>query len=337
MRLLSQSDIIKGTRGTYIKDVIIVAKKTDADVNLATEQFFSLNQKFYKNYPCNYFLNKLQEILIKISQPEKFAEQLNGTSVEIGKLKATVDWDSAEEIRQYAKIELSELYYHCLETFLRLFIARAKLTGCDWLELNRLSIKEYHTALKKILMGNFSWLNDSLPEDLTIQYALTGIDYSVKEISPAAINNWKSWIVDCARILNDIKAYNAYKHGLTLRAEETGFSLRAVGETKTYGKHGDTVSYLVKSEEKDRYVWAEKYEFIDIDICATKIFVFSNLLTNMIKVGKYAYLQEEITERWYPNESFTLDIFNNKNPSLEEIFAMTMSFSRELLYYKESD
>lgn len=317
--------------------MIKLAKKIDADVNLATEQFFSLNQKFYKNYPCNYFLNKLQEILIKISLPEKFAEQLNGTSVEIGKLKAIVDWESTEEIRQYAKIELSELYYHCLETFMRVFIARAKLTGCDWLELNRLSINEYHTALKKIVRGNFSWLNNSLSENLTIQYALTGIDYSVSEISSATINNWKRWIVDCARILNDIKAYNAYKHGLTLRAEETGFSLQADRDTKAYGKHGDTVSYLIKTEKKDRFVWAEKHEFIDIDVCATKIFVFSNLLTSMIKVGKYVYLQEEITERWYPNESFTLDIFNNQNPSLEEIFAMTTSFSMELLYYKESD
>ena len=70
--------------------------KTDADKGLVVEQFNDLDTEFYNNYPKEFFLIKLQDILVRISQPGKVSAALNGEEIQIGKLSAKELDDSNE-------------------------------------------------------------------------------------------------------------------------------------------------------------------------------------------------------------------------------------------------
>ncbi|WP_143160805.1 hypothetical protein [Hespellia stercorisuis] len=277
----------------------------------------------------------MQEIAFKLSNPQKYTELLNANEIKIGRMEMKVQLEKVDDIEHSAKIELVEMHTHCLETFVRLFIARAKDSGCEWLELNRLSIRQYHQAIDKISNGEFQWLNDKYVENYIIQYSLTGI-YEKEKVQPEVIENWKEWIIHAARQLSENKRYNAFKHGMTLHAATNGISMKPEGEDTTYEKHGDVIEYIVKKEESDRYVWNQKSDFINMDELCIEVYLFGNLINDMVYVGKYVYVDAEtIDNRWYPNEKMTINevLYNRETKSMQDVFELMSSMSMQLLYY----
>ena len=271
-----------------------MSKKRDADYNLAPEQFPSMNKEFYCNYPQQYFLDKLDEVMLKIAAPERLLSSYGDYKVKIGLLSArlsdgNIDNDTIKRIENNAKIELHELYVHCLECFIRLFLARASLSSCVWLEMNKLSISKYHEALSKLAAGDFKWLNKQLDETATIQYALTSGTELTDTVTAEVIANWKNWITFCAKELIDIKAYNAYKHGLTLRARSGSIAFGGEKDDLRLEKQGDMISYITRIDKGDRFVWAKKTEFLDMDILCMHTHLFANLIYNMISAGKFVF------------------------------------------------
>lgn len=311
-------------------------RKKGADIGLVQEQFWQLDKEFYDNYPREYFLTRLEDILIRISQSEKVSAALNGTEIRIGKLTTRYQRDDNKQIESYAKIELFETYIHCMESFFRLFYARASLSDCDWLAIARLSISDYHNALSKVLHGDFSGINSSLSADGTIQYALTGFADKDIDIGTAELQNWKEWIIHCAYELSEVKAYNSYKHGLTIRASTGGLMIKPEGEDIELGRHGNIIRYLTTSEKSDRFVWIKKTEFIDLDVIGYKVFVYGQLICSMINTGRHQHGYEEKTERWYPGKELTPNLGKNEiGEDLEAFFQTMDSYACELLYYSE--
>ena len=313
-----------------------MGKKKGADVGLATEQYGSLDREFYNSYPKEYFLCKLSEILLKISSPEEVMSALNGKKVNIGKLSATFQEDDCAQVVRYAKMELYETYIHCMESFFRLFVARASLSGCDWLAMAKLSTTSYREILSRIVSDNHAEINQSLNWNQTVQYAFTGnADNGAVECD--VIENWKSWISFCAHELFEVKAYNSYKHGLTLRAYEGGFSMVPEGENSEFGRHGDVISYLTKNEKADRFVWVKKTEFLDIDYIGYKTYVFGQLINSMITTGQYQHGKTDVTERWYPAHELTPFLSREEiGTDIQSIFKLVSSFTLELVYYADS-
>jgi len=310
--------------------------KKGADVGLAIEQFTSLDTEFYNSYPKEYFLNRLQDILLKISCPEKVSSSLDGTEIKVGKLAAVFKADDNEQIVQYAKIELFETYIHCMESFFRLFWARAALTNCDWLAMARLSIHDYREALQKIRNGNFDNINESLNADTTVLYALTGLTEIKKEIEIESIQNWKNWISYCANELSEVKAYNAYKHGLTIHASQGGLTIQPEGAEYELSRHGDYLTYLTIHDKRERAVWVKKTEFTDLDDIAYKIFVFGQLICSMIDTGRFMHGNKEQVERWYPPKEATPHFAHTgAGTDIQSVFQRLSSYSIELLYYLE--
>lgn len=311
-------------------------QKMSADKGLAIEQFDSLDTEFYNTYPREFFLNKLEEVLLRIAQPERVSAALDGMEIEIGKLSAIYRQNDAVQMARYAKIELYETYIHCMESFFRLFLARASNAGCDWLAMAKLTISDYHKALVKIKNGDFNWINNRITGDIAVVYALTGIEEKDNNIDPETIQNWKSWISHCAYELSEVKAYNAYKHGLTLHASVGGFTMQPEGEDIELGRHGDVISYLTTSEKANRFVWVKKTEFTDLDDIAYKIYVFGQLICSMIETGRFQHGNKEKAERWYPAKEITPDFSHKEvDTDIQSIFQMLSSYSIELLYYSD--
>ena len=319
--------------------------KKSADYNLAPEQFREMNRDFYCNYPQHYFLDKLDEIVLKISAPERLLAAYKNCEVKIGMMSADLttdeNGDTIKRIENAAKIELHETYIHCLECFIRLFIARASLNPCIWLEMNRLSIQNYHDALSKLAKGELGWLNSQLSEEATIQYAFTSGTELSETITSEIVKNWKEWIVFCAKELQDIKAYNAYKHGLTLRAQAGGISIgNEKGNAAFLRKHGDMINYIAKVEKEERFVWVKKAEFIDLDILCVHTQLFAELISNMISAGKHEFSVIDDGNWHFPNETMTpitLKSMKQTDNDLQLLFQGMISFQTELLYYTKPE
>ena len=315
--------------------------KRDADHNLAHEQFLHMNKEFYCNYPQYYFLDKLDEVMLKLSAPERLVKAYSDCEVKIGMLSAElsdgdVNTDTIKRIENNARIELHEMYIHCLECFIRLFLARATLAPCILLEMNKLTISKYHDALSKLSEGDFEWLNDKMDGLTTIQYALTSTTEHSDTITREVLENWKSWIVYCANELSDIKAYNAYKHGLTMRAYSGGLSFK--GEEVNLEKQGDMISYISKVEKTDRFVWVKKTEFLDMDILCMHTRLFGNLIKNMIGLGKWEFADIADEDREYPSVEMTPTMLRQikyQGDDMQAMFQCITSFQMELLYYSD--
>lgn len=311
--------------------------KLGPDDGLAYEQFFGLDKYFYENFQHNYFLNRLEEIGVKIQYTEEVCNFFNRKEVSFdnNKLRFVTEFSNSEDISKAAKIELLQLHDHCLETFMRMFIARAAISGCDWIELSRWNSSKYHTALDRIKNSKFSWLaKDRLSDDMTVQYALTGLEGVQKEITPKVINNWKEWISYAAESLGQIKAYNAYKHGFSLLTSSGGFSIIREDGDKV-GREGDYLCYLQKKENSDRYTWVKTTEFLTISRICLEIFVFGNFVLDMGIVGKMQHGVHCEEERWYPNDEFTIEkAYSFEGDTVYDFFQNCLSsVSESLLYY----
>ena len=107
------------------------------------EQIQDINKMFYRDFSLGYFENKIVSLLEIITDNNKYTKSLENRSFKIGKLEIkNIEEVNAEEMLKYAKSEIVSTYYHCLETFMRLFIAHAKHSESPLMELTTLNFRE---------------------------------------------------------------------------------------------------------------------------------------------------------------------------------------------------
>lgn len=311
-----------------------MSKKISADKNLAIEQFKELNKEFYSNFMDEYYFIKLENLLNIISRTEKYIDNIEKQEIEIGKLKCKFGDSSSEKVKQYSKIELTTTYFHCLETFIRLFIAHSSLTGCPWLDISRLSIQDYRNSLRKLSKGDFDWLNSKMNSENTILFTLLGYSEIPKEMNKKDIDGLREWIIWAANELLNNYEYNTYKHGLAIYTNINGFSLGSSDKVKIK-KEGECLQFLSRKEKESRYVWQKNIVFIPYDSRATIIFIFAHLIKNIISVGRYMYANGEYKIDWVPNHKFNPEfIFKSDEEVIPGIPIQVKGYSVELLYYK---
>lgn len=313
-------------------------KKNNIKYKLTDQQLFELNKEFYENYPCEYFFTKWFEIISKLANTDEYINAISGKEFSYRSIKVNNENISKDIILKNAKIEIHELYIHCLECFFRLFIARAKRRECDWLEMNNLSIKQYHEALEKISKGEFTWLNSKMNEDEIITYSLTGCILKKDDNYQNIIKSMKSWIKHAASELQSIGQYNSYKHGMTLNVNKGGYSL-TIGQDDPlkFEKYDDVLVYLVKQNQDGRSLWAKQNVFVNAEYLLSKVYIYANLLNNMINAGKYFYHIDDFQEPFIPNENFTfIDLLKLiKDGGGED--CSYISYTQSLSYYKYTD
>lgn len=311
-------------------------KKISADKNLDIEQFKELNNEFYSNYMDEYYFVKLENLLNLISRTEDYIANIDKQEIELGKVKCTLGNSSSEKIKQYSKIELTTTYFHCLETFIRLFIAHSSLTGCPWLDISRLSIQDYRKSLRKLSKGDFEWLNNKMNGEKTILFTLLGYSEIPKEMNKKDLDGLREWIIWAANELLENYEYNTFKHGLAIYTNINGFRLQNSDKVEMK-KNGECLQFISRKEKERRYVWQKNVVFIPYDSRATIILTFAYFIKNIIAVGKYIYTGGEYKIDWVPNHEFNPKfVFKSDEEAIPGIPIQVKGYSIELLYYKDN-
>lgn len=319
-----------------------MSKKKDAKENLAIENYKKLNDDFYKNYNENYFECKLYNILLILSDSEEYFKKNMNLELKFGKITLKNSCETVEEKKEfinYAKSELISTYYHCLETFIRLFISHSKLDYCPWIDIVSLSINKYRKKLDDIIEEKYSFIKSGETIDNVLQSILTG---SIPKEQKKYLENVKTWIHYAAIELKNISSYNSLKHGLVNFNSHDGIKIIPDNNNvdKIFEKLGDSLKILKTVEKKNRYVYELETKFIDYDFLSLKIHIFSEMINNIIKIGKHNYMKEEvetvgtlIAGRYSYNEILN-EVLENDEKNLGQLLS---NYSIELLYYKDTN
>lgn len=269
--------------------------KPGAKHNLLPGQEDSINKMFYRDYMVEYFDEKVMLLVDLLSELDEYIKRIVSKELNIGKLtfKADKKTDS-KQLEKYAKCELVETYYHCLETFMRLFIAHASFESCPLIELTAIEPKFYRKKLNQIASGNFENLNDKYNGEDTISLVLIGSKYSNNQINIEQYNNLKSWIIFCANELKKMNEYNSFKHGLSMFA---GFGSMKVTNPNNgeivFSKEGDAIHILESIEGEKQYKFNLTNIFVEYDFKVILILFYSEMIRNIIDIGNFRYVTND--------------------------------------------
>src|SRR5699024_9538683 len=152
-------------------------------------------------------------------------------------------------------LEIAMSFFHCMEAFVRLFIAHAKLSGCSWLDLAKLSLPKYKKELESISKGTLELLKTQISDDETSVDVFTGYINPEYKITVDFIQGYKEWLSFAASQLLETYDYNSFKHGLAISPNQNGFTLGKPGEEFKIEAHGDVVEHLKRMKRQDRIIW----------------------------------------------------------------------------------
>lgn len=309
-------------------------KTKDPDYKLAVEQYPELNKQFYDGFLDDFYELKVLNLLSLITNSDKAVDNIQERSIEIDALKIDADAISIkkENLTKYAKVELAMAYFHSMETLIRLFIAHAKLSGCPWLELARLSQNKYRTELEKIKRGKFSHFNSQLGDKETILFVFTG-EQEI-EGKEDLIEGYKEWLMYIAGELFETYDYNSFKHGLAVAPTHNGFTL-GDKDKPTLQAQGEVIEHLGKIKRENRTLWARYTNFIKYDEKATFILLIDKMINSILGIGRCNHLNEDQqVEIFQANKFLPKDIKRDNDKDKSEI--AVNGFKRGLTYYEST-
>jgi hypothetical protein len=235
--------------------------------NLISGQELNLNKMLYRDFMVEYFDEKVILLVDLMNDSKEYAKNVLLKELTIGNLKFKADDNTdSNKLEKYAKCELVDTYYHCLETFMRLFIAHASFEPCPLIELTALETRQYHKKINQIARGDFENLNNKYSGDDTILLVLIGSKKDSNVVTEKQLNNLKNWIIFCTNELHKMNEYNSFKHGLSMFA---GFGAMKATNPDTgeimFSKEGDAVHILESKEEEKQYKFSLTNIFVDYD------------------------------------------------------------------------
>lgn len=315
------------------------------DKGIAEKEIYNLNREFYNNYSREYFETKLILLSSILSKPNKFIDVLHdGEEVKVGVLNYKLDEGEMTKKRldNFARLELSTMYYHCIETFLRLFLAHISLPSCPWLEISReTDFRKFKQTVSELLEDKFKY-NDShftaLENFLYVFYGDYQEDYFEKhnisrDEAKEILMKWVKW---AAKDFISVYDYNAFKHGLAVFTDVHGISFSHSDNIPVFEEQGDALRFIAKKKKKERWVWEKKYVFTPLDFRAVAINIYSGLINNLLTVGRVTYLREERLENmlFLGGKDAVPEHFYQMIKKENELGLMLEGYSIELLYYK---
>lgn len=293
----------------------------------------NINLMFYRDFMIEYFDIKATNLVSLITNAKEYADSIGDKYFKIGKLEFIEEIPTEENIIKYSKSEVVSTYYHCIETFMRLFISHALLTECPLIELSSMEPKKYRKKIKKIAQGKFDFLNNKLSGDETILSVLTGFSNFEKcPITKTEFNNLKKWIIFCASELINMSEYNSFKHGLNMFIGKGALKINNnVGDILS--KEGDIVYFLESVEKEKRYEFAISNIFVEYDFKIILIKFVNELIRNIIIIGNMFYVTKKSTK--IPGMHFTLmnyDELRDQFYEKKDLGVLMSSYKLELHY-----
>ncbi len=318
-----------------------MAKKIrkNPDDDLVPYEYEKLNKEFYHEYFSQYFFIKFAVTANLIQNPTNILETINGpdNNIVFGKLEVDPFQISKKDLEIFGKLELSVMYYHCIETFLRLFLAHITIPKCPWLELHRdISYINFKKVLEKLSKDRFDLGRDDLTYDEAVCYIFTGNKHLNIKNSSEIINGLKEWVQWAAKELLEVYEYNSFKHGLVVIPEERGFKIQEKDDKIKFEKHDESLKIIYKQATGKRWVWKEKVIFTPFDFRGSCVFILQKLILNIFNVGKFTYLNEELNKIVFvPHGAFSpRGISKSCSDKVNNVDVMIKGYSMELTYFE---
>jgi hypothetical protein len=193
-----------------------------------------------------------------------------------------------------------------------------------------LTFRKYKSELKILSENNFKNLNKKFSGNETVLYVLTGQTKPLEGLSFEDVEGFKHWISWSAQQLLETYDYNSFKHGLAISPKN--LEVKIIGNNNlTIQKQGEALEFIAKYEREDRYIWEKEILWIPYDSRAAIIITVSNIIKNIMTVGKAISFKESYTLEKLPKKELSPE-FLLKNDN-DPIFKVT-SVKKGLLYYK---
>jgi hypothetical protein len=124
-----------------------------------------VDERFYEAFPRDYFHDSLMLALAALQAPRRTLSVLTEDQFFRGSddenvLQLRLDPDDLDEesYRKTAKLQIVNLYYHTLETFLRLFLAHRPGVDRPWLEMAReTEFRKFKSKAAKLARISATW------------------------------------------------------------------------------------------------------------------------------------------------------------------------------------
>lgn len=310
------------------------SNKKNANYKLEQSQLRELNKEFYTNFNISYYDTKLVNVMDILSNVSEYKDYIENKDMHYEKVKAKASDINEIELYNFAKTELSTMYFHCAETFIRLFIAHGKDTNCAWIEMCDLDIYTYRKYLKNISKGNISCISKSASEEKIIMDVFFGRKESINDIGVKKedYENLRDWIIWIANELISNYQYNTYKHGMAIYPMNNKVSISGGG--KQVKAEGDTLRYLKRVEKEDRFVWCKTETYIYYDSIMAIIHTMNEMSKYILNIRRYMYgVDKEYKNGWLPSAGWNISSLLEND--VDNDFGLNISsYSIELDYLR---
>lgn len=275
-----------------------------------------INQSFYQSYPREYFEIELHAALSLITNPRQaLAPLIEGTHFQDHKdshvLQIKIDEPSDDDssFAGAARIRVTELYYHSLETLLRLYFAHLPDVEVPWFAVSR------ETSFRKFRakVGELSELPSSHTEESAIDEHVRHVFLPVAELTEEqrqALRRTRVWLTFAATELLDTYAYNAFKHGLALHEGEEKIAMYSPEQDPRHdpsgrpfvGGEGPALIYLSREPTSDdEYEWVRHSRFLYLSEKTSIITTVARTIKTCLQVGEARYVTGELDVVWLPH------------------------------------
>ncbi|OJG05568.1 hypothetical protein BG618_03167 [Pseudonocardia autotrophica] len=278
---------------------------SQADRDLAIEQFPEMNEDFYRADPEKYLDRRLSALMLTICNSPTTELAINsGLKYKELEMSGSLfhEEDTGAEIEKYAALESTNLLHHASECMLRLYFAHVDQPQCPWLEVARMRTP---SQFKERVDALLSELDQPDTHDRLVAtfYGTTDSSRLGANVPDDVWEKAKEGLVDligyCASLLlDDAGLYNSTKHGLAVIGGNHGISLRMSEEDLEAGEeapeistNGAALEHLdqAPSHETGKRRWVKRLRFVraESNIAITKI--VSRYIGTLWGVARFRY------------------------------------------------
>jgi len=270
------------------------------DEGLSPENFQVLNEEFYEGDPADYFMRRLQGLLILSGRPDAIRTLLS-EGVEAGgariQLRAEAGLGSesteqdAEGRSRFITADAWLLLHHASETLLRLYLAHSDDDLCPPLQIARQRLpgafkEEVKARFREAASLEHYAANGRVFYNSPTAEGLTDLDSEGRE---ALLANVEGLLRLFADVFLDAESYNAIKHSMAIRTGHSRFNLTVNGMDMgtTEGPH---IEYLGIHKSGERLVWAHKTKWLNLDLIVARIYVAHRMILALWLAARSRYV-----------------------------------------------
>lgn len=273
------------------------------DENLAPEQFDSLNQTFYRGAPHEYIEQRLNSLILIVSESPHVAEAFS-TGLGFGSLTVRGEFvHDPRESNDYAAIESVVLLHHAAEALLRLYFAHRDSSECPWLEVARLRVPSHFKKAVEAFLPKAMDVDEAV-KMLTVFRGNTdpeplGINLSPDEWSRQTTGLQMLMREAARRVLDEATMYNAAKHGLAVLSAEIGTTLSVDGLPEGFdiSNQGPSLTYLDLIGSGQERRWAESLTWVNPEANMGLTFLIVRQIRALWNIARMRYTRSGEGER----------------------------------------